>query len=254
MSSKNQSSKLLNIMLSALMLLGVNATECKAVNYGKNGVSYVLLNTDFAPPSGAGVYRFNNRAGDPISPIKAFKDLKGAQGLAADQSYNTKVYLLYPNVEGKYYDAAVGFLPRDMNFPEDSDMYVKLATPSEMSATQEIRYSKSYGADIYAWKTETYYENEDYYDSKAKKWKTRKVKKTRQVHDSSKPWYVTGAYAKARAAHGYEYWSSHYYVNFAGPAGIKGGTTMWSGSSSDVIVHPKDSRKVILPSGYAGIS
>ncbi len=56
--SNIKSRKLINIMLSAMMLLGVSADQSFAAerNYGKNGVSYVLLSSDFSSP---GVYRFN---------------------------------------------------------------------------------------------------------------------------------------------------------------------------------------------------
>lgn len=131
MSSKR---KLLNVMLVALSLLGVNSHQVEAASYGKNGVAYVLLNEDFSPASGAGVYRFNNAAGDVCSPFKVFNNLKTAQGLAADQSLNTKLYLMKPSgVTGDWKNASVGYLPTGITFDPDADIYLRVALPSELN-------------------------------------------------------------------------------------------------------------------------
>ena len=118
--SGNKKRKIINIMLSALMLLGINATECLAENpvFGINGVSYVLLSSDFAHP---GVYRYNNYDGsvrasyavkgtDTKTPIFKINTIQGkVSGLAANQENN--VFLLSAIEGDGFYEAETGWLP-----------------------------------------------------------------------------------------------------------------------------------------------
>ena len=89
-----KSRKLINIVLTTMMLLGFNATDCYAETTqenGKNGVSYILLSTDFEDVPG--VYRFNEYDGTKSTePWRVFKTdtITGkVSGLAANSAAPT---------------------------------------------------------------------------------------------------------------------------------------------------------------------
>jgi hypothetical protein len=235
--SNIKSRKLINIMLSAMMLLGVSADQSFAAerNYGKNGVSYVLLSSDFSSP---GVYRFNKFDGkireDYLNPnpnvkLPLFKinTIEGkVSGLAANQENN--VFLLSA-IEGVgFKDADPGWLPTGIKFDENSAIYLSAAKPDEGGAVDYIRTGCPHISD----------------------WNTH-----------------TGSYWK----HDYTINNTKYkyVVTFGGPKGVKyfngesgtTGTPIWDGtyttggiSKGAAIKHPTDERKIILPSHFGALS
>ncbi len=240
--SGNKKRKIINIMLSALMLLGINATECLAENpvFGINGVSYVLLSSDFAHP---GVYRYNNYDGsvrasyavkgtDTKTPIFKINTIQGkVSGLAANQENN--VFLLSAIEGDRFYEAETGWLPTGIKFDDDSSIYVSAAKPNE-EATDYIRSGCPHGP----------------YGSNF------------PANDSSLYvfWY------KNVTLNGNTY---KYVCRFNGPVGVKflngssglRGTPIWDGtyttggiSTGAAIKHPTDERKIILPSQFGALS
>ncbi len=235
--SNKKSRKLINIMLSAMMLLGISAERGYAADktYGKNGVSYVLLSSDFASP---GVYRFNKFDGsvrneylnpntDGKSPLFKINTIKGkVSGLAANQENN--VFLLSAIEGGGFKDADPGWLPTGIKFDENSAIYLSAAKPNEGGATDYIRSGCPHISD----------------------WNTH-----------------TGSYWK----HDYTINNTKYkyVVTFGGPKGVKffngesgtTGTPIWDGtyttggiSTGAAIKHPTDDRKIILPSHFGALS
>ena len=231
--SNKKSRKLVNIMLSAMMLLGINATEVTAqtTEYGKNGVAYILLSSDFATP---GVYRLNDYDGKISEQPWRLYTLNGMQGkkasgLAANQ--NNQVFLLTTNTGGEFADAEPGWLPTGIKFDENSSIYLAAAKPDEGGAKDYIRSGCP--------------------------------------HISNNTNH-TGTYWKRNlniAGTTYQY-----AVQFGGPTavrflnGVSGtgnqiGTPIWDGSywpqstsNSAALKHPTDDRKIILPSHFGALS
>ena len=230
-------------MLSAIMLLGINATQCFAEDpvYGKNGVSYVLLSSDFSHP---GVYRYNNLDGsvrnsyaakstDVKVPLFLINTIQGkVSGLAANQENN--VFLLSAIEGDGFYEAEPGWLPTGIKFEDDSNIYVSAALPSEGGATDYIRSGCPHGPYGSAF----------------------------PANDSSLYvfWY------KNVTLNGNTY---KYVCRFNGPVGVKflngssglRGTPIWDGtyttggiSTGAAIKHPTDPRKIILPSQFGALS
>ena len=235
--SNKKSRKFINIMLSAMMLLGVSANQSFAAekSYGKNGVSYVLLSSDFSSP---GVYRFNKFDGkvrdEYITPntnvkLPLFKinTIEGkVSGLAANQENN--VFLLSAIEGNGFKDADPGWLPTGIKFDENSAIYLSAAKPDEGGAVDYIRTGCPHITD----------------------WNTH-----------------TGSYWK----HDYTINNTKYkyVVTFGGPKGVKyfngesgtTGTPIWDGtyttggiSKGAAIKHPTDERKIILPSHFGALS
>ena len=231
--SNKKSKKLINIMLSAMMLLGVSVTPSQAagaIEYGKNGVAYILLSADFSTP---GVYRLNEYNGDVCEPWKLYRTntITGkVSGLAANQ--NNEVFLLSAIEGDKFTDAPVGWLPTGIKFKEDSPIYLSVAGPTDGDATD---YHREGYPSWHAWPT-------DGDSSSGQYWKRD------QTFDGKK----------------YEY-----AVNFGGPVGVRFlngsdgtvGTPIWDGtykpeskSNAAAIKHPSDPRKVLLPSHVGALS
>lgn len=237
--SNKKSRKLINIMLSALMILGVSTqsySEDKP-EYGKNGVAYVLLSTDFSEP---GVYRFNDFNGDVRSnyatknqdekkPIFKINTITGkVSGLAANQFNN--VFLLSAIEGDGFKDAEPGWLPTGISFDENSSIYISAAKPDEGGAAHYIRKGCPHISN----------------------WDSR-----------------TGSYWKHNMSIG-SYGPYKYVVTFGGPKGVKffngadgtTGTPVWDGtyttsggiSTGAAIKHPTDERKIILPSHFGALS
>ena len=233
--------KFLNVILSALMLLGVGTAQSNA-EYGVNGVTYVLLPTETANP---GVFRLNNKDGSNTSPWKLFRisDLtaKGkVSGLAANQE--NKVFLLTANAKSDkdFKLAEPGWMPAGIKFDDDSAIYLAAASPSDGGATDYIRSGCPHGPYSASF----------------------------PANDSSLYifWY------KNVTLNGHTY---KYVCRFNGPKGVKfldgvsglRGTPIWDGteySSSNpygAIKHPKYSdssskhyKKIILPSHMGAVS
>ncbi len=231
--SNKKSRKLINIMLSAMMLLGIGSTQTYAADvaqYGKNGVSYVLLSTEFSYP---GVYRYNDYKGDVTNPWKIYitSTLTGkVSGLAANQ--NNEVFLLSAIEGDKFNDAPVGWLPTGIKFEEDSKIYLAVAGPSDGGAKD---YKRDGYPSWHSWPTDG---------------------------DSSSGQY----WKRDQTFDGKHY---EYAVKFGGPKGVKylngesgtTGTPIWDGtykpestSNAAAIKHPTDPRKVILPSHVGALS
>lgn len=231
--SNKKSRKLINIMLSAMMLLGIGSTQTYAADvaqYGKNGVSYVLLSTEFSRP---GVYRYNDYKGDVTDPWKIYvtNTITGkVSGLAANQ--NNEVFLLSAIEGDKFNDAPVGWLPTGIKFDENSAIYLSVAGPSDGGAKD---YKRDGYPSWHAWPT-------DGNSSSGQYWKRD------QTFDGKH----------------YEY-----AVKFGGPKGVKylngesgtTGTPIWDGtykpestSNAAAIKHPSDPKKVILPSHVGALS
>ena len=236
MSSKKKR-KFLNVMLSALMLLGAGATQSYAET-GINGVAYVLLSNDTSYP---GVWRFNDYNGKKTSPWKliktsdlSYKDGKAVgkvSGLAVNQE--NKVFLCRANIksndDGDFEPASPGWLPTGIKFSDDSAVYIAAAKPSEGGATHYIRSGCPHISNSSA-KTGSY-------------WK----------HDQK-----IGSYGPYK-----------YVVTFGGPTGVRYfngsngtiGTPVWDGSyvaggtsTGGAMKHPTDERKIILPSHFGALS
>jgi len=111
-----------------------------------NGVSYVLLPKDLTLIHG--VYRMNDYLGNVLNPeLPLFNlDVFGGKvsGLAANQS--CQVYLLCGPVSANWASAPVGWLPTDMEFEENSPIYLKVVLPADYGkwiAVHNTTYWKS---------------------------------------------------------------------------------------------------------------
>ncbi len=229
--SNKKSRKLVNIMLSAMMLLGINATEVvgQTTEYGKNGVSYILLSSDFASP---GVYRLNNYDGSVANEPWRLYTLNGmegkkASGLAANQ--NNQVFLLTTNTGGEFADADPGWLPTGIKFDENSSIYLAAAKPNEGGATDYIRSGCPH---ISSNSTGTY-------------WK-------RNLNIAGTTYKYAVQFGGPTAVR---------FLNGVSGTGNQIGTPIWDGTywpqsttNSAAIKHPTDDRKIILPSHFGALS
>lgn len=231
--SNKKSRKFVNIMLSAMMLLGINATEVVAqtAEYGKNGVAYILLSSEFATP---GVYRLNDYDGKVSDEPWRLYTLNGMQGkkasgLAANQ--NNQVFLLTTNTGGTFQDAEPGWLPTGIKFDENSSIYLPAAKPNEGGAADYIRSGCPHISNN-STHTGTY-------------WK-------RNLN-------INGTIYKYAVQFGGP--TAVRYLNGVSGSGNQIGTPIWDGTywpqsttNSAAIKHPTDDRKIILPSHFGALS
>lgn len=244
--SNKKSRKLINIMMSAIMLMG----SCVTVSYAedapkaKNGIAYVLLSPDIS--NFPGVYRFNLGNGDVInptlgSPLFTVSDLIGSankndikiSGLAANQKNQVFLFKATKASEDSFKDADPGWLP-NLSFPDDSPIYVSAAKPGDFKATEYIRSGCPHGP----------------YGSPF------------PPNDSSQ--YVFWYKNVTLSGNTYKY-----VCRFNGPNGVRflnsvdgiRGTPIWDGTyksdpdstNSSAIKHPKDPQKIILPSHFGAV-
>ncbi|MBR4570963.1 MAG: hypothetical protein IKO19_09930, partial [Candidatus Riflebacteria bacterium] len=244
--SNKKSRKLINIMMSAIMLMG----SCVTVSYAedapkaKNGIAYVLLSPDIS--NSPGVYRFNLGNGDVMnptlgSPLFTVSDLIGSankddikiSGLAANQKNQIFLFKATKASEDSFKDADPGWLP-NMTFPDDSPIYVSAAKPDDFNAKEYIRSGCPHGP----------------YGSPF------------PSNDSSQ--YVFWYKDVTLAGNTYKY-----VCRFNGPNGVRylnskdglRGTPIWDGTyksdanstNSSAIKHPKDEKKIILPSHFGAV-
>ena len=245
MSSK-KNRKLINIMLSAIMLMG----SCMTVSYaqtpkGKNGIAYVLLSPDIS--NYPGVYRFNDADGNIVnpslgSPLFTVSNMYNAgddaskikiSGLAANQKNQIFLFKATTASEDAFKDAEPGWLP-NMSFPDDSPIYVSAAKPGDFEAKEYIRPDCPHGP----------------YGS--------------TFPDNSSDLYVFWYKNVTLAGNTYKY-----VCRFNGPDGVRylnskdgiRGTPIWDGTyksdpnstNSSAIKHPKDDKKIILPSHFGAV-
>ena len=244
--SNKRSRKLINIMMSAMMLMG----SCMTVSYAedapkaRNGIAYVLLSPDIS--NSPGVYRFNLGNGDVVnptlgSPLFTVSDLIGSankndvkiSGLAANQKNQVFLFKATKASEDSFKDAEPGWLP-NMTFPDDSPIYVSAAKPDDFKATEYIRSGCPHGP----------------YGS--------------PFPDNDSSLYVFWYKDVTLAGNKYKY-----VCRFNGPNGVRflnsvdgvRGTPIWDGTyksdpnstNSSAIRHPKDERKIILPSHFGAV-
>ena len=232
--------------MSAMMLMG----SCMTVGYaadspkGKNGIAYVLLSPDISDSSG--VYRFNDGDGNIVnptlgSPLFTVSDLIGTankkdikiSGLAANQKNQVYLFKATKADESAFKDADPGWLP-NLSFPDDSPIYISAAKPDDFGAKEYIRSGCPHGPYGSAFPS----------------------------NDSSL--YVFW-YKNVKLA-GNDY---TYVCRFNGPDGVRylnskdgiRGTPIWDGTfttdsnsnKSSAIKHPKDDKKIIVPSHYGAV-
>lgn len=229
---KKKNGKILSLALSTIILLASSngsAVAAPKEEFGENGVSYILLSTDFDEP---GIYRMNAYDGSVAgNPWRLFKTrtIKGkVSGLAANQQ--NEVFLLSAMEGDKFDDAPVGWLPSGIKFKEDSSIYVKVAPPSDGDGmTEYVRAGMPHQPYKYKTKSSGHY------------------------------WY------KDLAIDGVTY---PYVVHFGGPRAVKYlngsngtlGTPIWDGkywpdsSVAAALKHPTDPQKIILPSHFGALS
>ena len=242
--SNKKSSKII-IMLSAIMLIcSCMTTSYAQTDKGKNGIAYVLLSPDIS--NFPGVYRFNDGDGNIVnptlgSPLFTVSDLIGSankndikiSGLATNQKNQVFLFKATKASEDSFKDADPGWLP-NMSFPDDSSIYVSAAKPNDFEAKEYIRPGCPHGP----------------YGSPF------------PPNDSSQ--YVFWYKDVTLAGNTYKY-----VCRFNGPDGVRylnskdgiRGTPIWDGTyksdanstNSSAIKHPKDEKKIILPSHFGAV-
>lgn len=240
--SNKKNRKIINIMMSAMMLMG----SCVTISYAeeapkpKNGIAYVLLSPDISPSPG--VYRFNEGNGNIVNPelgkpLFSVSDISGKDikisGLAVNQKNQVFLFKATKASEDAFKDAEPGWLP-NLSFPDDSPIYVSAAKPDDFDANEYIRSGcphGPYGSDF-------------------------------PSNDSSL--YVFWYKDVTLAGNKYKY-----VCRFNGPDGVRylnskdgtRGTPIWDGTFksdpnstiSSAIKHPKDDKKIILPSHFGAV-
>ena len=227
--------RLISIMLSITMLLGLETAICYSATsqegeYGKNGVAYILVGSELQQPQG--VYRFNESDGSVASqPWRVFStsNVHGkVSGLSASQ--RNEVFLLSAPIRNNsmdgYTSAPVGWLPTSVSFPDDSPIYLKVAQPNaEGLSDYAIKVSENNASHVHG----------------SSYWK--------------KNFEINSIIYK-------------YAVQFGGPTGVKYlnctdgiiGTPIWDGtffpssSNAAAIKHPNDESKIILPSHFGALA
>ena len=231
MQKKND--KLSLVVFSTILLFAFSNNEAKAVSstddtYGKNGVAYILLSSEFDSP---GIYRMNEYDGSVAeNPWRIFKTntITGkVSGLAANQK--KQVFLLSALEGDNFYDAPVGWLPTGIKFNENSNIYLKAAAPNDGGMNEYVRSGMPHRPYTHSSYTRYYYWYKDL-----------------KINDTT----------------------YKYVVHFGGPVGVKflngkdgiQGTPIWDGtfvpdsSNAAAIKHPTDPQKIILPSHFGALS